>query len=123
MKEIEEKFVPRLLSNDQLVEVCTELREALADDPNFLPKILTGDETCCMVMIQKLNSHHHSGRLPEKARQVQSNVESALMYIFLIFKALCTREKINTFMGVCITFQGFINIFFVRDLNILVNFV
>lgn len=39
------KFVPRLLSNDQRdlrVEVCTELSEAVAGDPIFLSKVITG---------------------------------------------------------------------------------
>lgn len=42
------KFVPWILGNDQQdwrIEVCAELREAVAEDPSFLSKIVTNDET------------------------------------------------------------------------------
>ena len=48
MRRIAAKFVPRLLNNDQRdrrVQVCTELQEAVRHDPNFLSRVITGDES------------------------------------------------------------------------------
>jgi hypothetical protein len=44
MRLIAEKFVPRLLNDDQRdhrVQVCTELQEAVTHDPNFLSTLPT----------------------------------------------------------------------------------
>jgi len=49
MRQIAAKFVPRLLNNDQRdhrVQVCTELQKAVRHDPNFLSRVITGDESC-----------------------------------------------------------------------------
>lgn len=46
-RRIAEKFLALLLINDQRnrwVEICTELREPVANGPNFLSKINRGDE-------------------------------------------------------------------------------
>ncbi|KAJ9583151.1 hypothetical protein L9F63_022502 [Diploptera punctata] len=48
MRRIAAKFVPRLLSNDQKesrVIACTDLKEQLKNDPRFMEKVITGDET------------------------------------------------------------------------------
>jgi hypothetical protein len=48
MRRIAAKFVPRLLSNDQKehrVAVCRELKYQAKDDPNFISKVITGDES------------------------------------------------------------------------------
>jgi len=48
MRRIAAKFVSRLLNNDQRehqVQVCTELQEAVGHDPNFLSRVITGDES------------------------------------------------------------------------------
>jgi hypothetical protein len=42
------KFVPRLLTDDQKqhqLEVCMELKEQVRNDPDFLSKVITGDES------------------------------------------------------------------------------
>ncbi|PNF42588.1 hypothetical protein B7P43_G03094, partial [Cryptotermes secundus] len=47
MRRIAAKFVPRLLQNEQKqhrLEVCRELQQQLQEDPNFLSKVVTGDE-------------------------------------------------------------------------------
>ena len=47
MRRIAAKFVLRLLGDDQKqnrVTVCRQLREKTIDDPNFIRKIITGDE-------------------------------------------------------------------------------
>lgn len=45
------KFVAR-------VEVCTGLREAVATDPNFLPKIVTGHEMRAYGYDLESSNHH-----------------------------------------------------------------
>ena len=50
MKRVAAKFVPRLLSEDQRanrLDVCCELKDQLKTDPDFLSKIITGDESWC----------------------------------------------------------------------------
>ena len=47
MRRIAAKFVPRSLGDDQkqnCVAVCWHLREKTIDNPNFISKIITGDE-------------------------------------------------------------------------------
>jgi len=50
MKRVAAKFIPRLLSEDQRanhLDVCREMIDQLKTDPNFLSKIITGDESWC----------------------------------------------------------------------------
>jgi hypothetical protein len=49
MTRIAAKCVPRLLSNDleeHGVAVCTELKDQVRNDPNFISKVIAGDESC-----------------------------------------------------------------------------
>jgi hypothetical protein len=48
MRSIAAKFVPRLLQNKQKqhrLEVCRVLQQQLQEDPKFLSKVVTGDES------------------------------------------------------------------------------
>jgi len=48
MRRIAAKFVSLLLKNDQRdhrVQVCTELPKAVRHDPNYLSRVITGDES------------------------------------------------------------------------------
>jgi hypothetical protein len=48
MRRIAAKFDPRLLTNDQkqrCVNVCLEVREKATEDPNFISRIIKGDES------------------------------------------------------------------------------
>ena len=48
MKRVAAKFVPRLRSEDQranCLDVCHEMKDQLKTDPDFLSKIITGDES------------------------------------------------------------------------------
>ncbi|PNF17714.1 hypothetical protein B7P43_G07366 [Cryptotermes secundus] len=48
MRRTAVKLVPRLLQNEQKqhrLEVCRELQQQLQEDPNFLSKVVTGDES------------------------------------------------------------------------------
>ena len=50
MKRVAAKFVPRLLLEDQRanrLDVCHEMKDQLKIDPDFLSKIITGDESWC----------------------------------------------------------------------------
>jgi len=50
MKRVAVKFVPCLLSEDQRVnrlDVCSEMKDQLKTDPDFLSKIITGNESRC----------------------------------------------------------------------------
>jgi histone-lysine N-methyltransferase SETMAR len=50
MRRVSAKFVPRLLTEEQednCVNLCRDLMEELCNDPNFLTKIVTGDESWC----------------------------------------------------------------------------
>jgi len=45
-----EKFVPRLLTKDQKnnrLNVCYDLKGKVGNDPQFLSKVVTGDEPWC----------------------------------------------------------------------------
>jgi hypothetical protein len=48
MRQVSGKFVPRLLTEEQKdnrVNVCSDLKEELRNDPNFLTKTVTADES------------------------------------------------------------------------------
>jgi hypothetical protein len=48
MRRVAAKFVPCLLTQDQKnrrLEVCHDLKKLVEDDPDFLSKVITGDET------------------------------------------------------------------------------
>jgi histone-lysine N-methyltransferase SETMAR len=48
MRQIAAKFVPRLLTDDQKrhrLEVSMELKEQVRNDPDFLSKVVIGDES------------------------------------------------------------------------------
>jgi hypothetical protein len=50
MKRVTAKFVPRLLTEEQKnkhVNVYRDLQEQLKNDPQFLTKVVTGDESWC----------------------------------------------------------------------------
>jgi hypothetical protein len=50
MKRVAAKFVLHFLSEDQRanrLDVCREMKDQLKTDPDFLSKIITGDESWC----------------------------------------------------------------------------
>jgi hypothetical protein len=74
--------VPRLLQNEQKqhrLEVCWELQQQLQEDPNFLSKVVTGDESWVYgydpeTKQQSSQWKSPSSPRPKKARQVKSNI-------------------------------------------------
>ncbi|PNF20516.1 hypothetical protein B7P43_G06298 [Cryptotermes secundus] len=90
MRRIAAKFVPRLLQNEQKqhrLEVCRELQQQLQEDPNFLSKVVTGDESWVYgynpeSKQQSSQWKSPSSPRPKKARQVKSNIKSMLICFF-----------------------------------------
>jgi len=90
MKRVAAKFVPRLLSEDQRasrLDVCCEMKHQLKTDPDFLSKIITGDESWCYgydpeTKQQSSQWKSASSPRPKKARQVKSNVKTMLICFF-----------------------------------------
>jgi len=84
------KFVPRLLSEDQRanhLDVCREMKDQLKTDPDFLSKIITGDESWCYGYdpeTKQQSRQWKSALSPrqKKARQVKSNVKTMLICFF-----------------------------------------
>jgi len=99
MKRAAAKFVPRLLSEDQRanrLDVCREMKYQLKTDPDFLSKIITGDESWCYgydpeTKQQSSQWKSASSPTPKKTRQVKSNVKTVLICFFDI-KALVHFE-------------------------------
>jgi len=99
MRRIAGKFVPHLLNNEQRdhrVQLCTELQKAVRHDPNFLSRVITGDESWLYDYDPETKQQSSQWKMPssprpKKARQVHSNIKSMLI-IFLTFEELCIRE-------------------------------
>ena len=50
MRRVAAKFVPRLLTEDQRnsrLTVCQDLKRERENDPDFLSRVITGDESWC----------------------------------------------------------------------------
>lgn len=90
MKRITAKFVPRALTDNQKecrVETCRELKEQLKTDPDFLSKVITGDESWCYgydpeTKQQSTQWKTSSSPRPKKCRQVKSNIKTMLICFF-----------------------------------------
>jgi hypothetical protein len=90
MRRIAAKFVLTLLSNDQKehrVAVCRKLKDQARDDPNFISKVITGDESWVYGYDPKTKQQSSQWKSPnsprpKKARQVRSNVKSMLIVFF-----------------------------------------
>jgi hypothetical protein len=78
MRLVSAKFVCRLLTEEQkdsCVNVCRDLKEKLRNDPNFLTKIVTGDESWCYAYDPETKQassqwKHSNSPKPKKACQV-----------------------------------------------------
>jgi histone-lysine N-methyltransferase SETMAR len=100
MCRIAAKFVPRLLTNDQKrrhVSLYLELREKANEDPTFISRIVTGDESWIYGYDPEKESNRCNGRAhnqPEqkKARQVRSSTKSMLIVLFFDVKGNIHRE-------------------------------
>jgi hypothetical protein len=92
MRQIAAKVVPRLLNNEQRdhpAQVCTELQEAVRHDPNFLSRVITGDESWLYNNDLETKQQSSQWKKPsspqlKKAPQVSSNIKSTLIIFFFL---------------------------------------
>jgi [histone H3]-lysine36 N-dimethyltransferase SETMAR len=90
MKRIAAKWVPRLLNDDQKqkrLDVCRDLQNQIQSDPNFLKKVITGDETWIFAYDPETKQQSSQWKSPDsprpkKCRQVRSKVKSMLICFF-----------------------------------------
>jgi hypothetical protein len=90
MRGIVAKSVPRLLQIEQRqrrLEVCRELQQQLPKNSNFLPKVVTGDES--LVYGHDPETKQQSSQwksffftLPKKGSTSQDNINSLLSCLF-----------------------------------------
>jgi hypothetical protein len=100
MRRFTAKFVPRLLNNelrDQQVQVCTELQDTVRHGPNFLSRLIIGDESWLYnydpeTKQQSLQRKTQSSLRMKKAHNVRSNIKSKLKIYFTLEK-LCIRKR------------------------------
>jgi len=100
MRRIAAKFVPCLLNSDQRdhrVQVCTMLEKAVRRDPNFLSRVITGDESGLYDYDPGTKQQSSQWKTPfsprlKKVHQVHSNMKSVLIIFFLTFEELCIRS-------------------------------
>ncbi|PNF32523.1 hypothetical protein B7P43_G02444 [Cryptotermes secundus] len=87
MRRVSAKFVPRLHGDDQRenrVNVCRDLKSEVQNDPEFLKRIVTGDESWCYEYDPESKQSSSQWKTPtsprlKKARQVRSNVKTMLI--------------------------------------------
>jgi len=90
MRQIAAKFVPCMLSNDhqdRQVQVCTKLQKAVRHDPNFLSRVITGDESWLYdygleTKQQSPQWKTSSSPRPKKGHQVRCNTKSTMIIFF-----------------------------------------
>jgi len=90
MRRAAAKFVPRLLAQDQKnirLTLCQELKNQIESDPNFLSKVITGDESWCYVYDPETKQASSQWKTPtsprpKKARQMRSNLKRCSLFFF-----------------------------------------
>jgi len=100
MRRVAAKFVPNLLTQDQKnarLTLWQELKNQIESDPNFLSKVITGDESWCYGYDPETKQASSQWKTPtsprpKKARQVRSNVKMMLI-VFSMFEESCTGNS------------------------------
>jgi len=90
MHRVAAKFVPRLLTPEQKehrVAICEELRQRALDDPSFMSRIITGDESWVYGYDPETKQQSSQWKSPEsprpkKARQSRTALKSMLIVFF-----------------------------------------
>jgi histone-lysine N-methyltransferase SETMAR len=88
MRRIAAKFVPRLLTNDQKQlreNVCLEPREKANEDPTFISRIITGDESLIYGYdpeTKQQSSQCKSPQSPSEKRHGRSGVQQRAYSLF-----------------------------------------
>ncbi|UYV69131.1 hypothetical protein LAZ67_6002522 [Cordylochernes scorpioides] len=90
IRRVATKFVPKLLNCDQKqhrMNIANEILDSVRDDPNFLQRVITGDEAWVYGYDVETKAQSSQWKLPheprpKKARQVRSNVKVLLTVFF-----------------------------------------
>ena len=90
MRRVAAKFVPRLLKDDQKlsrVNVCKELQQRVEHEPDFMSRVITGDETWVYgydpeTKQQSSQWKSPSSPRPKKAKAVKSKIKTMLIVFF-----------------------------------------
>jgi len=90
MHRVDAKLVPRFLTFEQKeyhVEVCQEFCQRALDDPSFMSRVITGEESCVYgydaeTKQQSSQWKNPGSRRPKKARQSCSTTKSMLIVFF-----------------------------------------
>jgi len=90
MDRVAAKFVPRLLTPEQKerrVAVCQELRQRALDDPSFMSRVITGNESWVYGYDPETKQQFSQWKSPgsprpKKARQIRSMTKSMLIVFF-----------------------------------------
>ena len=75
MSRVTEHSVPRILTKDQRddrVAICGDLISSTVDDPTFIKRIITGDETRCFLYDPQLKRQSTTWKTPVSPRQHNS---------------------------------------------------
>ena len=99
MRRVAAKFVPRLLTQDHKntrLTLCQELKNQIESDPNFLSKVITGDESWYHAYDPESKQASSQWKTPtsprpKKTRQVRSNVKTMLI-VFFDVRGIVHRE-------------------------------
>jgi hypothetical protein len=94
MRRVAEKFVPRLLTRDQknrLLKVCHDFKKQVEDYPDFLSKVITGDETWIygydpetkQQSSQRKNPHSPRQRIKNNKKIIKKSRSRACSLFFL----------------------------------------
>jgi len=90
MQHVAAKFVPRLLTPEQKehhVAICQELRQRALDDPSFMSRVITGDESWVYGYDPETKQESSQWKIPgsprpKEARQSHSATKSMLIVFF-----------------------------------------
>ena len=90
MHRVAAKFVPRLLTPEQKehrVAICEELRQRALDDPSFMSRVITGDESWVYGYDPETKQQSSQWKSPgsprpKKARQSRNALKSMLIVFF-----------------------------------------
>ena len=97
MQKVCAKMVPKILTFEQQAtrkNVCTDILDAIKNDPNLLEKVITCDESWFFTYdpeTKRQSMHWKTPTSPraKKARMSKSKFK-AMMIVFSIFMGLCT---------------------------------
>ena len=100
MRRVAAKFVPRLLTQEQKntrLILCQDLNNQIESDPNFLSKVITGEESWCYGYDPETKQASSQWKTPisprpKKARQVRSKVKT-MLFFFSMFEESCTGNS------------------------------